>query len=243
MQRSPCRGCLAEAGRSECLFLSESLSQIASDAVKLVDVIIPFGGPSYAASYSHVGKAGPLLAFPIEASIVPNQGNRLIGKIRVLHGKNRPGFKGSGVIYEALSRLEKEFPYDFEIVAPERLPFNEYLQLLGTVNVVVDQLYGDGLGMNALLAMAAHCVVLSSFDRVKEGGLDLIAAPAIQLGTTADAIFAQLSELRQWSAEEFGAVGAASRCYVEEHCAPVTIAAEIAERWERASPQEVRVRQ
>lgn len=231
LKRSPCPGCLSEQKRKQCLYLRDNNSDPTKLAVDFADVIIPFGGPSYSRSYSHEIKAVPALPFPIDTTLIKYSKKKLGKKIRIMHGVNRPGFKGSNVIIEALKRVQKQFPENIEIVIVDKLPFDKYLKIIATADVVLDQLYGDGIGMNALLSMSAGCIVLTSFERVKVGEVDLIGAPAINIGTNEDEIYEQLKELREWSADELIAAGEKSREYVVKNCSPPNIAKRVIEYW------------
>jgi hypothetical protein len=238
MFRSPCIGCIKDSGLPKCQFIYPKYSRITDHAVDFADVVIPMGGPTYHAAYSHLKKTADLLPFPVDTTLVPYTGNRLGKKIRILHGLhgiNRAFYKGSDVIMSALERAQSVFPESFEIVNTERLPFNEYIKLMATVNVVIDQLFGDALGMNALFSMAAGCVVVTSFERAAVGGVDLFDAPAIQIGNSADEIFEQLAKMRAWSAHDFELIGEQSRKYVLSNCAPDEIASRVMEIWQNSS--------
>jgi hypothetical protein len=235
MFRSPCIGCIKDSGLPKCQFIYPKYSKITNHAVDFADAVIPMGGPTYHAAYSHLEKTAALLPFPVDTTLVTYTGNRLGKKIRVLHGINRAFFKGSDVITSALERVQSVFPESFEIVKPERLPFAEYIKLISTVNVVIDQLFGDALGMNALFSMSAGCVVVTSFERIAVGRVNLFAAPAIQIGNSADEIFEQLAKMRAWSAHDFELIGEQSRQYVLSNCAPDEIASRVMEIWQNSS--------
>ena len=202
------------------------------------DCIIPFGGPSYVQSYQYHSKCTQLLSFPVNVDSIRCRDNALDGKIKVLHGLNRAGFKGSEDIIKALNKIQKDFPQQFEIIFSDRLPFDHYIKLLSGVNVVVDQLYGDALAMNALYSMASSCVVLTSFDPVEVGCLDLTKAPAIQVKSTSEGIYRQIVDMMQWTNSDFIRVGRESREFVLTECSPVKVASQVMKFW---FPEEVLV--
>jgi hypothetical protein len=230
--RSPCPGCLSDQKRTECRFLKDGTVSPTDLAVDFANVVIPFGGPSYFRSYSHERKVAPLLPFPIDTTLVKYSKIKLGKKLRLLHGVSRSGFKGSPVIIEALRIIEKKFPEDFEIEIVERLPFEKYLGKLAESDVMIDQLYGDGLGMNALLSMSAGCIVMTSFERTKIGAVNLTDAPAIDIGRNAVEIVKQMEELRKWPANKLIAEREKSREWVEKNCSPKEIASRVLKYWE-----------
>ncbi len=229
--RSPCPGCLREIDVANCPYTSKNYIKIMRIAEDLSEHIIPFGGPSYAQSYRNQKKYRQLLPFPVDIRLIPERKNKVNGKIRVLHGLNRVGFKGSNEIMKALKMVEATYPDIFEIIIVDKLPFDDYIKLLSNVNIVIDQLYGDGLGMNALYSMASSCVVFTCFDRVEIGELNLTDAPAIQLKLTSKDICQQICELKGWSDDEYISVGRKSRYFVETRSSPVEIAKQVLEYW------------
>jgi len=231
LSRSPCPGCLKDYGLSVCPYTSKGYPKIMRIAEKFTDHIIPLGGPSYAGSYQHNTKYREILPFAVDISFIPHRINSLGGKIKIVHGLNRVGFKGSDVILEALKRTELDHPDSFEIIIANKLPFSDYIKLLSTTNVVVDQLYGDGLGMNALYSMGASCIVFSCFERVKVGNLDLTEAPAIQIGETTDEIYQQIVKLKEWDNKKFIEEGLKSREFVIKQNSPVKIAEQMLGYW------------
>lgn len=232
LERSPCPGCLNELGVKVCPLISRKNKSLTKIAVNSVDHIIPFGGPSYWRSYSDDSKCRDIVPFPVDLNFIDHRDNQVGKKIKILHGINRPGFKGSNVIIEALRALEFNYPDFFDIIIPERVPFDDYIQLLLEANIVVDQLYGDGLGMNALYAMSASCVVFTSYDRVEVGGLKLINSPAIPLESNKESIYRQLEELLKWTPDMFLSRGNASRKFVLDYCSPELIAKDVLNHWQ-----------
>lgn len=233
MERSPCPGCLREDKRRTCKYISNGYQNISKYAEEFADRIIAFGGPSYARSYVTHKNYCDLVPFPLDATEIPRRDNYVNGKIKILHGINRAGFKGSDVILTVLRQVVHEYPSDFELIVPEKLPFDNYIKLLSKVNVVVDQLYGDGLGMNALYSMASSCIVFTSFDRIHMGKLDLKSTPALQIKSNPEDIYNQIIELRKWNEEKLVSTGKDSRYFVEFHNSPAGIARQVLECWNR----------
>ena len=229
--RSPCSGCLKDYNLPTCPFISDNNIKITRYAEKFAEHIIPFGGPSYAKSYNHHSKYREAIPFAVDIDFLPPRINKLGRKIKILHGINRAGFKGSDIILEALKKIEFDYPNDFEIIIPDKLPFEQYAQLLLNVNVVVDQLYGDGLGMNALYSMGASCVVFSCFDRISIGKLDLTTSPAIQIDASIEEIYRQIYGLKSWSTDDFIVIGNKSRQFVLENYSPIKVAKQVLDYW------------
>jgi hypothetical protein len=203
--------------------------------VDLVDVIIPFGGFSYNSSYIDNKKKSPLVPFPVRFELVHSRLNNIgsNNKIKILHGINRAGFKGSNIIIDALKKLEFENGDQFEIIIPEKLQFNTYLKLISSVNVVIDQLYGDSLGMNTLFSMLSSTIVFTSYDKRKVDNLNLINSPVFQIEDNVLGIKNQLNNLAKFKNEDFVELGLKSRNFVLEHNNPTEVAKLILKYWRK----------
>lgn len=224
---SPCPGCLEDLKRTTCHYAEEIRVTRSEMLEGFVDVIQPFGSAAYAASYAHSVKNRPPIMFPIDLDKIKYQPNKLSGeKIVVLHGLNRPGFKGTRKISAVFSRLAERFPNRFEFVLPDRLPFDDYIELVYRSNVIVDQLHVDALGMNSLYSMAMGRVVVTCHDKATNlGSVDLTASPAISVNDDFSLENA-LIEISEWSSDDFYRHGEAGRKYVADHCAAEKIATE-----------------
>ena len=233
MKRSPCPGCLIESNLGKCNWTKERFNLETNALVELVDVIVPFSGFSYNDSYKDNLKKTPLLPLPIRTEIVNERTNSIgpNGKIKILHGISRAGFKGSDVIINALRNLELDCNNKFEILITENLKFKDYLKQLSNVNVVIDQLYGDSLGMNTLFSMLSSSIVFTSFDRKKVDNVDLVNAPVFQLADNVSDIVSQLKQLLNYSELDFNILGKNSRSFVLNNNNPVEIAKILLNYW------------
>ena len=133
-----------------------------------------------------------------------------------------------------MREVAKHHPESFECVVVEQLPFEEYMEVVQTANVVVDQVYSDAQSRNALFSMARGRVVFTDFVRQKVGELDFRDVPAQQLTDLGTNLVASLLVLRQWSSDDFVEQGRLARRYVEENCAPSSVARKLMEYWGNA---------
>lgn len=219
LTRSPCAGCMKDTQTSKCVFDVGDNYEYERELYALCDRVIPFGGCAY--EKSAVGLAA--LPMPVDCRTFPYTPNVVRKNVRILHGINRKGFKGSDWIINALNRVAKNFE-NVEIVIVERMPFNDYLQVVSNCNVVVDQLFGDALGMNALLSMALGRVVLTSHDRVCIRRIYGEEAPALDISSE-ESVYTTLAELISgWAEDDYLKIGEKSRRFVETHCDATSIA-------------------
>jgi len=83
--------------------------------------------------------------------------------IRVFIGvsNGRSEFKGTDVMLQVARDLKEKYPDKIDLKVAEGVPFAEYQDMLNASDIMLDQIYSYGPGMNALLAMAKGMVTLT----------------------------------------------------------------------------------
>ena len=164
---------------------------------KLMDCIIPMSR-SYYEGVKHLSNSTKaILNFPVHLKDYENQSNKIHEKIKIVHPISRRGFKGSGFIIHALNELKKNYPAKVEIETFEKLAFHEYLEKIKESNIVVDQCYSYGYGMNALIAMSLGKIVMSGnyYDEI---------TPIIGIKPDTSMIYKKLENLLTANIQELG---------------------------------------
>lgn len=121
---------------------------------KAYDGIIPPGRLAYG-------------GIPIEVqSVKPNLITQTPDKVKFFLGrhKNRIVLKGTDRLLDALRRTCDRYPKLCEMQVVENVPYNEYLNLLSSAHVNLDQLYSYTPATNALLGMARGVVAVSGAE-------------------------------------------------------------------------------
>ncbi len=113
-----------------------------------------------------MAKKNLYIPLPVDCAHFGEVKFKTTNKLRILYGKNREGFKGSKHIVPALSRIAAEYKDKVEILMPDRMPFAEYLGLLESVDIVVDQCNTYSYGMNAIIAGALGKIVLTGAEPI-----------------------------------------------------------------------------
>jgi hypothetical protein len=167
---------------------------------------------------------------PVNTEKFKYEPNRKNGKIRIFHGINRKGFKGSQLIESALNEIQKKYPDKVEIIIKGHIPFLEYYQFLKTVNIVVDQVYGFELGMNALISMANGRIVFAGYDL--PGNNELLSIPIERFNGNKETLVAKLEQYIE-KPYLLEVKGWASREYVEKYHNYITVAGKFIEVWNR----------
>ena len=151
---------VSDKGRTSCHWRSDFLSKRTDWLLQRVDGIIAATAGGYEDAHRSNSKLIGTITFPVDGRVLDRTEENPI--IRVVHGINRKYSKGSDKIIEALQNTDLEEKAQVKVL--EQLPFELYMQEIANADIVIDQLYGDGLGMNALHAMAAGKLVLTSYD-------------------------------------------------------------------------------
>lgn len=82
--------------------------------------------------------------------------------LKVGHGLNRYGFKGTKVVQEAIDFIRTENIKGIDLRILPRMSLDTYLTVIPDFDVVVDQLYVESYGYNALYSMSLGVPVISS---------------------------------------------------------------------------------
>lgn len=104
---------------------------------------------------------------PIDTSAVEMTGiPEKIDKVRIFLGrhKHRTLEKGTDILETAAREVVERHPGRAELVIVENRPYAEYLGLLRSAHIVLDQLYSYTPATNALLAMAMGLTTVSGGD-------------------------------------------------------------------------------
>ena len=97
---------------------------------------------------------------------------------------------------QAAKELQHKYPGRIELRIAEGIPFAEYQKLMDSSDVLLDQIYSYGPGMNALLAMSKGIIAVSGgepeyYDLMGEHD----CRPIINVEPTYDSVYHQLENL------------------------------------------------
>lgn len=138
-------------------------------------------------------------------------------KIVIFHGVIRPVSKGTPIIKAAMNRIQHDFPDRVECVCKGGLPYDEYVKLFDSVDILIEQTYHNGWGMNAAIgAMKGKCVLAPCGPENEENmGIEYI--PFVRIGPDCEQIYQALKELIL-NPERIDQIKSESRRFVENHC-------------------------
>lgn len=100
------------------------------------------------------------IPLPVDVDAIPFSPAKAKTRIKIAHTPTRRGFKGTEVVNQAIALLSQA-RNDFEFISIEGLNYGDYLLAMNDVDVVIDQVYSQSPGMNALEMAAAGKIVLT----------------------------------------------------------------------------------
>jgi glycosyltransferase involved in cell wall biosynthesis len=213
-----------------------SVSHAANQYVaNLCDNIIT-GAYSYWLAYKHFEYTNKLkfIPFPINTAEIQYFPNIIKNnKISFLIGiqKGRYFWKGLDWIQPVLNEFKEKYPNDIELIVVENVSYKEYEQILSSVNVVVDQVYSMGQGMNALTSLAKGKIVMTGAEDIH---YSLIGEnhnkPIINIRPDTEQIRRQLEFILD-SRNNFEDWGLKCRKYIEDHHDYIDVAKQYCNVW------------
>jgi len=118
-------------------------------------------------------------------------------KLRVLHGLNRYGFKGTRIVEECCALLKKKNKSNILIDIKGKMPLLEYLEIIKDYDLIIDQLYMESWGYNALFAMAQGIPVISCTTDNALNAIGIHFNPFISIKPNAESLLNTLEFLSE----------------------------------------------
>lgn len=138
-------------------------------------------------------------------------------KIVLFHGIIRPISKGTPIIKSAMDRIQHDFPDKVECVCKGGLPYDEYVKLFDSIDILIEQTYHNGWGVNAAIgAMKGKCVLAPCGpENCENMGIDYI--PFVRIGPDSEQIYEALKDLIL-NPEKIDKLKYESRHFIEQYC-------------------------
>ncbi len=170
-----------DLNNQQCVFESKFWPGLAS-LLKDVDLIVPFTD-FYIDSAKLFGvpasRVTAPLNFPIDFDYVNGIASELPNRNGVIHGQNRPGFKGTAHLREMMKVSPSCLPH---IELLPRMSFVDFINRLGKAEIILDQLFANGYGMTGALALATGASVAYGYTAAQPvRGFDGIGCLPVQI--------------------------------------------------------------
>lgn len=168
-----------------------------NEIIKCSDLICPISYSYYATIKKYCEQYSivkPIYCLSVPIVIGDYNFNSCVGrKIRIFHGKSRPD-KGSMFIEEAFKKIQQEFSNLVEIMVFQPMEYSKYIKQFDSIDILVDQTNGYGIGMNAALGLMKGLVVLGG-NEPEDNECMKRESPVINITPDSNQIYMVLKEL------------------------------------------------
>ena len=167
-------------------------------------------------------------ASPVELPQKPEKVHLFLGR-----HKGRLALKGTDRLEEAALAAIRRHPGKGELIVVENRPFAEYMQLLRSAHVVIDQAYSYTPATNALLAMAnGQCAVSGAEDEYYRFIGEHDCRPIYNSPITVEEMTELFSEILTTPPGELRERGDQSRIFARRHNDALTVARRFTDFWQ-----------
>lgn len=189
-----------------------------------IDGIIPIWY-EYAEPYRNHPKLKPAIRIPINLQKFVYTPNVVNNKIVFFHGKTR-SCKGGKFIVAAFNLLRDKYKDEADFIAMDKIvPFDEYMQLMKRVNVILDDANSYSFAMNVLFAMAQGKICMGGAEPESNKELGYSYNPVFNITSDVNQICGQIEYIIR-NKERITEWGALSRRFVEEYHDYIEVAKE-----------------
>lgn len=207
----------AKKNKTVLLYPNKDLEKWEDELLNTIDGYIPIWY-EYAQPFRKYECLKNTIRIPIPVQKYEYSSNVVKDKIVFFHGvPTREEAKGTPFIREAFKIMEKKYGDVAEFICAGGLPFDEYMQLISRVNVILDDANSYSVAMNGLFSMAKGKIVMGGAESEgnKELGIDGVN-PVFNLERDVKQICSQIEYIIQ-NKDKIEEWGKASRAFVEKY--------------------------
>lgn len=170
---------------------------------------------------------------PVNTRKIEFQEQKMNDKIVIFLGINRSSYIKKGIPYfeKALKIIQEKYAEKVAVIITENLPYTDYINLYNSAQIVLDQIYADDQGYNALEAMAKGKVVFTGGGKKFMDHYNLKERININALPDVDSLVNELSFLIE-NPETIVAIGKRARAFIEKEHEYISIASQYLEAWD-----------
>ena len=170
---------------------------------------------------------------PVNTRKIEFQEQKMNDKIVIFLGINRSSYIKKGIPYfeKALKIIQEKYAEKVAVIITENLPYTDYIHLYNSAQIVLDQIYADDQGYNALEAMAKGKVVFTGGGKKFMEHYNLKERININALPDVDSLVNELSFLIE-NPETIVAIGKRARAFIEKEHEYISIASQYLEAWD-----------
>ncbi|WP_333693731.1 glycosyltransferase family protein [Flavobacterium sp.] len=169
---------------------------------------------------------------PINHSKIAFMSTEIKDKIVIFLGINRHNYVKKGIVYfeQALAQIRQKYGERVEIICTENIPYQEYIQLYNKAHILLDQVFAQDQGYNALEAMAKGKVVFTGAGEAFHNHYQIKNRVAFHAPPNVGQLVSDLSFLVE-NPQEIIEIGKNARVFIEKEHDYLKIAKKYLEVW------------
>ena len=213
-------------------FTKKRFKKLHDFVLKHVEKVIPADFDYELAYRDHI-KTSDLIPYPINLDRLQLLDNRVEDKVVIFHGINKNNYfkKGNDIFDAALEQIKMNFPDKVLIKQVQNLPYKDYINSYNDCHILLDQIYAQDQGYNALEAMAKGKVVFTGAGSEWQNYYNLEQdTVAIHAEPSAEKIAKKLEWLIN-NPKKVNEISLAARAFIEREHNYIQIAKKYVECW------------
>jgi len=226
---------LKDINHLKSFWLNTGIEELNNEIVRNCDGIIACMYEYYASYASEFSDKLAYIPFPVNLDNIEKTNNTPSDRIKFFVGINkaRNEFKGTDKLHEALIDLYAQYSDEIDITVTESIQYNQYLKIIATSDVVLDQIYSYSPAMNGLLAMSMGKVLVSGAEpEMYELLNEKDNKPIINVFPTKDDIYSKLESI-VLNKQNIKQISDNSRLFVEKHHQYIDVAQQYLDFWNK----------
>lgn len=196
--------------------------------IEHIDGIIPVMF-EYAQPFRRQHKNLGAIPFPVNTEKIKYKENHVYEKVVFYHGITRP-VKGTKYICEAFEKMSKKYKTEAEFICNKQLPYDQYMKLISSTNVVIDQTNSFSTGLNGLFSMAQGKILMGGAEPESINELGYSFCPIINIKSNPDQICGAIDYIMD-NRTNILQMGTESRRFIETHHNYISIAKQYVSKW------------
>lgn len=220
LKYSPCKDCkIYDLKNGICEHEKINAKSIEFDRYKKYNAIVSTHFEYYQSFNETIFKnKNKFIPIPVDLNQFQFDKTIILDKINVYYGEIRKGFKGGIYIEEALEKIRNSrYSKYFNIIVSEKLSYAEYLKVISSCHVLIDQASSYSYGVNAIIGLSKGKVVLSGAEHEAIELLSdfQISNPIINIKPNSDDIYNKLIWLLE-NKDKLQEIGSKGRDFVNK---------------------------
>jgi len=169
------------------------------------------------------------IPFPVNIDKIKYKENRVVDKVVFYHGITRPR-KGTKYICEAFDIMQNKYKNEAIFKCNNQLPYDQYIELISSANVIVDQTNSFSSGLNGLISMAQGKILLGGAEQESITELGYDSCPIVNITSNINQICESIDFIMD-NRDNILKMGAASRMFIDTHHNYIEVAREYIKKW------------